>query len=135
MELENKKNGSGAAHTLKQMDLSKTETDIAETDQKPHRNELLLGTRESIKFVFAKFACSRKHSTVQSNIRNRVLRNIVGCPAGERATHVSQNESFANLLRPSVSLQMGRWMFWKQGFPKTLLGENAGNGRGNTCFF
>ena len=65
MELENKKNGSGAAHTLKQMDLSKTETDIAETDQKPHGNELLLGTRESIKFVFAKFACSRRHSTVQ----------------------------------------------------------------------
>ena len=69
-----------------------------------------------------------------SNIRNRVLRNIVGCPAGERATHVSQNESFANLLRPSVSLQMGQWMFWKQGFPKTLLGENTGNGREKHMF-
>ena len=69
-----------------------------------------------------------------SNIRNRVVRNIVGCPAGERATHVSQNESFANLLRPNVSPQMGQWMFWKQGFPKTLLGENKGNGRGKHMF-
>ena len=69
-----------------------------------------------------------------SNIQNRVLQNVVGCPAGERATHVSQNESFANLLRPSVSLQMGQWMCWKRGFPKTLLGENAGNGREKHMF-
>ena len=47
------------------MDLSKTETDIAETDQKLYRNEMLLGTRESSNFVLAKFACSRKHPTVQ----------------------------------------------------------------------
>ena len=70
-----------------------------------------------------------------SNIRNRVVRNIVGCPAGERATHVSQNESFANLLRRNVSLQMGQWMFRKQSFPKTLPGKNARNGHEKHMFF
>ena len=65
MELTNKKNGSDHAHILWHMDLSKTESDIAKTDQKTHRHEMILGTCESINFVFAKFARSRKHSTVQ----------------------------------------------------------------------
>ena len=70
-----------------------------------------------------------------SNIQNRVLRNIVGCPAGARATHFSQNVSFANLLRRNVSLHMGQWMLRKQSFPKTLPGENARNGHEKHMFF
>ena len=98
---------------------SKTELDIATTERKPDQNEMLLGTREFIMFVFAKFAYSRKKQLRNSKIQNKVLRNIVRFPAGKRATHVSHNESLAkNLLRPSASRHTGRWMFWKHWVEK-----------------
>ena len=98
--------GSGDAHILQNMDLSKAEPENVTTDRTPHQNDISLGTRESINSCLVNLHAQGEAQLYNSNIQNMFLWNIVHCPAGKRATHACQNKSAGPCLPGAPRLRV-----------------------------